>query len=384
MNGRIGNDWDPKSPVVLENQIAAYDNMRQRCPVAHSDYLNWSLFGHGDVMRVLEDPETFSNAVSPHLSIPNGMDPPVHTEYRQIVDKYFTPARMATFEPECRRIAIKLVKGLPAGVEVELMGTFALEFSLQMQSEFLGWPEHLHKPLLQWIDKNHRATLARDIPAMDAVALEFDSFIKELLDLRRVAGSAAPDDITTSLLRDTVGGQLLLDDEIVSILRNWTVAELSTIAASVGILVGHLAAHPDIQRQLRAEPSSLPEAIDEMMRIHAAFISSRRILTKPVEVGGHRLAAGDRITLIWASANRDEAVFGDPDEFRLDRDPASNLIYGAGVHICPGAPLARLELRVLMEELLGHTDHFELVTGSEPVMAAYPAGGFASLPLRIG
>jgi len=95
------------------------------------------------------------------------------------------------------------------------------------------------------------------------------------------------------------------------------------------------------------------------------------------------LAGGDRVTVIWASANRDEAVFGVPDEFRLDRDPTTNVRYGAGIHVCPGAPLARLELRVLVEELLARTSHVALAPGAVPVRATHPAGGFASLPPTI-
>ena len=376
-------DWDPRSEVVLDDQIAAYDEMRQRCPVAHSEYLNWSLFRHGDVKRALDDHETFSNAVSSHLSVPNGMDPPEHTEYRRIVDRYFTPERMISFEPACRQIAIELVERLPSGGEAEMMEEFARVFALQMQSAFLAWPRDLHEPLRQWIDKNQGSTLARDGIAMAAVALEFDVYIKELLAERRESGTAAPDDITTSLLREQVGDRLLQDEEIVSILRNWTVGELSTIAASVGILAHYLAAHPEVQQQLREQPSSLPTAIDEILRIHGPLISNRRIATKPVEIGGRRLKAGERVTLIWASANRDEAAFGDPGEFRLDREPSENLLYGAGVHVCPGAPLARLELRVVMEELLERTDHIDLVPGKEPVTATYPASGFSSLPLWI-
>lgn len=388
MDESLQPDWDPTSQPVLDNQIAAYDDMRQRCPVAHSDYLNWSLFSHADVMRVLDDHETFGNAFSAHLSIPNGMDPPEHTAYRQIIDRYFTHRRMTTFEPVCRQIAAELVEQLPAGGEIELMENFARVFSLRMQSAFLGWPEDLHEPLRRWIDKNHRATLARNRVAMAAVALEFDHFIKELLVVRREAGTAAPDDITTSLLREQIGdrtlnARTLNDEEIVSILRNWTVGELSTIAASVGILAHYLAAHPEVQRQLREQPSSLPIAIDEILRIHGPLIASRRITTMPVEIGGRHVSAGERISLIWSSANRDEAVFGDPDEFRLDRDPADNLLYGSGTHDCPGAPLARLELIVVMEELLKRTNHIELVPGKDPVMAAYPASGFSTLPLQI-
>lgn len=383
MSENFRPDWEPTSQPVLDNQISAFDDMRQRCPVAHSDYLNWSLFRHSDVIRVLNDHETFGNAVSAHLSIPNGMDPPEHTAYRQIIDRYFTPERMLTFEPLCRQIAVELVQELPAGDEIELMETFARAFSLRMQSAFLGWPRDLHEPLHRWIDRNHRATLARDQAEMEAVAVEFDHYIKDLLVVRREAGEAAPDDITTSLLHDQIGDRTLEDEEIVSILRNWTVGELSTIAASVGILAHYLAAHPDVQRQLREHPSSLPAAIDEILRIHGPLISSRRITTKPVDIGGRRVSAGERISLIWASANRDEAVVGDPDEFRPDREPSANLLYGAGIHDCPGAPLARLELLVVMEELLKRTDRIDLVPGKEPVMATYPASGFSTLPLRV-
>lgn len=113
------------------------------------------------------------------------------------------------------------------------------------------------------------------------------------------------------------------------------------------------------------------------------LISGRRITTCPVEIGGRQLAAGERLTILWASANRDEAVFGDPDEFRLDRDPADNLLYGAGVHVCPGAPLARLELRVVIEELLSATLELNLSASRPPLRAIFPAGGFSSLPMWI-
>lgn len=123
--------------------------------------------------------------------------------------------------------------------------------------------------------------------------------------------------------------------------------------------------------------------IDEVLRIHAPLIANRRVVVRPVEIGGHHLQHGERITLMWASANRDEAIFGNPDEFRLDRDPTQNLLYGAGIHACPGAPLARLELCLIMEELLKGTRQIELVPDKEPVKAIYPASGFSSVPVWI-
>ncbi|VVO17011.1 cytochrome P450 [Pseudomonas fluorescens] len=376
-------DWDPRSEAVLKDQTAAYDDMRHRCPVAYSQYGYTSLFRHEDVMRVLKDHATFSNAVSRFPSVPNGMDPPEHTAYRRLIEPYFSPQYMDAFAPACREIAVRLVQALPDEGPSELIGEFAQIFALQIQCAWLGWPADLHEPLRLWTLKNHAATLARDDAALSAVALEFDGYIKDLLDVRRTAGAAAPDDITTILLRDQSLGRPLTDDEIVSILRNWTVGELGTISASIGILAHYLAANAECQQQLRDQPSLIPAAIDEILRIHAPLIMNRRVTTQQVTLGGRTLEKGSRIALNWASANRDEAVFGDPDELRLDRDPELNLLYGAGIHVCPGAPLARLELRIVMEELLGRTRRITLAPDQEPVNAFFPASGFSSLFLRI-
>jgi cytochrome P450 len=383
MSEKSQPDWDPRSQSVIDDQITAYDHMRGRCPVAYSDYLHWSVFRHADVMRVLNDHDTFSNAVSSHLSVPNGMDPPEHTKYRKIIEPYFGPRRMQVFEPVCREIAVDLAKCLPVGGEIELMSGFAQNFALRVQCAFMGWPETLHEPLRRWILKNQAATLGGHRAAAAAVALEFDVYIRDLLNVRREAGSEAPDDITTSLLKERIDDRFLNDEEIVSIVRNWTVGELGTISASVGILAHYLVERPELQQQLRKQPSLLPAAIDEILRIHAPLVANRRVTTRAVTVGGREIASGERMTLIWASANRDEAVFGDPDEFRLDRDPSQNLLYGVGIHVCPGAPLARLELRIIMEELLVGTRQIALVPGKPPARAMYPASGFSSLPLWV-
>lgn len=218
---------------------------------------------------------------------------------------------------------------------------------------------------------------------MAAVALEFDGHVKALLKARRLEGGEAQDDITGGLMRERIGDRPLNEEEIVSILRNWTVGELGTIATCIGILAHYLAEHPVLQRQLREQPALLPAAIDEILRIYAPLIANRRITTRAIELDGRWIEAGERISLIWASANRDEAVFGNPDEFRLDRDPALNLLYGAGIHVCPGAPLARLELRILVEELLAGTREITPVPDKTPLKAVYPASGFTTLPLRI-
>ncbi|TCV01434.1 hypothetical protein EV686_102146 [Paracandidimonas soli] len=375
--------WDPRSNAVLQDQIAAYDAMRRTCTLAQSAYGYTSVFHHADVLRVLQDHEAFSNAVSRFPSVPNGMDPPEHTPFRKLIEPYFDRDHMDAFAPRCREISARLVDGLSSGTDIELIGEFAQIFALQIQCAWLGWPSSLHEPLRLWTLKNQAATLSRDHEAQKAVAWEFDGYIRDLLAARRDAGDAAPDDITTHLLRNNALGRLLTEEEIISILRNWTVGELGTIAASIGIIAHYLATHPDVQRQLRDDFSLLPAAIDEILRIHAPLIMNRRVTTRPVELGGYALPAGTRIAILWASANRDEAVFGCPDEFRLDRDPALNLLYGAGVHVCPGAPLARLELLVVTEALLAGTSWLAVSEGRPPAKACLPGSGFSSLFVRI-
>ncbi len=386
MNQPLPQDWDPASAAALLDQRATFDDMRERCPVAHSDFLGWSLFRHADVVRVLNDAATFSSVVSRHLSVPNGMDPPEHTGYRRIVERYFQPARMQGFEAPCREIAASLVRDLAGPGEVEFISALAQSFAVRVQCAFLGWPAQLHEPLRLWTQKNREASLALDRPAMASLAGEFAGHVSTLLQSRRGAGApaeAAEGDIVSSLLAQQVGGRPLSDEEIASILRNWTVGEVGTISAAVGILAHYLADHSDLQQQLRAQPSLLPEAIDEILRIHGPLVANRRTTTRPVEIGGRQIASGERISLNWIAANRDPRVFEAPDTFRLGRDPAANLLYGAGIHVCPGAPLARLELLVVMQELLGGTTQISLPADQPPTLAVYPASGFARLPLRV-
>lgn len=112
-------------------------------------------------------------------------------------------------------------------------------------------------------------------------------------------------------------------------------------------------------------------------------MANRRTATRPVTIGGRKIEAGEQVSLIWVSANRDGRIFEDPDSFRLDRDPARNLLYGAGIHVCPGAPLARMELEIIMEELLKGTAAITPAPDKSPVNAIYPASGYSTVPLRV-
>jgi cytochrome P450 len=237
--------------------------------------------------------------------------------------------------------------------------------------------------LADWTERSREATRPNDQAALASIAREFQELVAGMIEQRRTADAPPDDDATASLMHETVFSRPLDTLEIASILRNWTVGEIGTMGASIGILVHYLAEHPELQDRLRAEPSLLPAAIDEILRIRGPLVTNRRVTTRPVEIGGRNIESGERLSVNWVAANRDVRVFDDPEAFSLDRDPSQNLLYGAGIHVCPGAPLARMELRLVMEKLLELTARIELDPDKPPVLASYPASGFETLPVRL-
>jgi cytochrome P450 len=374
-------DWDPRDTAVLRDQRRAYDEMREHCPVAYSDFLDWSLFRHQDIIGVLADPQTYSSAAK-HRAIPNGMDPPDHTRYRRILEPYFQPEQLSRIEPHCRRIAVDLAQALLTRDEAEFISEFAQPLALKTHCAFLGWPLEDWEYLRGWTHGNQEAALSQDRAAGAALAREFAEYVAKALRIRREAGVNANDDLTTSLMRVTVEGMPLSDADIVSILRNWTAGQ-GTVAAALAILVFHLAEHTDVQHRLRGEPGLLPVAIDEIPRADGPLVANRRTTTSAVEIGGRQIGAGEKLTLNWIAANRDGRAFDDPDAVRFDRDAGDNLLFGAGIHYCLGAPLARLEMQVALEELLARTITIGLGTTAPPRRDTYPSNGFQALPVRL-
>ncbi|WP_031274904.1 cytochrome P450 [Pelistega sp. MC2] len=392
MNKRdnMTQDWNPRAAEVQNNQLLAYDKMRHTCPVAYDEQLGYSIFKHADVMGILNNPDIYSNHVSTrHIAVPNGMDGPLHMAFRRINDKYFTPARMAHFEPMCRKVIRDLIQTLPRDEPIEIMGSFAKYYAIRIQNAFMGWPSSLETPLLEWIEKNRRATLKQDREEITKIAIEFDHYIHQLLNERRQAGISPTQDITTELMHDLVDlpeqhiHRVMTEEELISLLRNWTVGELSTISASAGILLKFIAEHQDEQHRLRQHFDEIPAAIEEIMRLEDPLVSNRRRTKCPVHLGGKDIPENARLTINWVSANRDESAFENALTYNPHRDQTNNLVYGAGIHNCPGAPLARLELRLLLEEFLTHTQHIQLLAPHEIENAIYPVAGYAKVQLII-
>jgi cytochrome P450 len=372
------NDWDPRSPAVLADQRAAYDEMRDRCPVARSELMGWSVFRHADIARVVDDPATFSSA-SRHIAIPNGMDPPEHARYRDAIAPSFSEERLAALEPRCRAIAAELIEPMLAQDSAELLGEFAEPFALRTLCALLGWPESLWECLGGWTHGNQQAAFSRDPAAGRALAKLITEHVQANLDQHRDADHA-PRDVTDALLATAVDGAPLTDEQIVSVLRNWIAGE-GTVAGAISLAVLHLAQDVELQRRLRDDPSLIPQAVEELLRVDDPLVANRRTTTRAVEIGGRQVPAGAPISLMWIAANRDPATFENPEVVDIGRDTSDSLVWGRGAHLCLGAPLARLELRVAIEELLARSGAFEVA--GEVRQSVYPSDGLAWFGIRI-
>ena len=376
-------DWNPRGPRVRRDARAAYDEARSRCPVAHGPDGTWTLFSHADVTRAALDHETFSNAVSAHLQVPNGLDGPTHTAFRAVVDTFFTPERMAALEPVVGRVASAAVAALdvPGRLDAVALGA---RFAVRAQSAWLGWPPDLEGTLLAWMADHRAANRSRDRARTAAVAERFTAIVRELAAARRSPG--APDDVTAELVRSRVDGRPLTDAEVVSVLRNWTGGDLGSMALAAGVVVARLADDRELQDRLRAGvgDGELDAVLDEILRIDDPFVGNRRVTTRPVTVRGRDLPAGARVVLNWTAANRDPHAFGDPDAFDPEGHAADNLVWGIGKHVCPGRPLATLELRALVRALLAATTTITPDPDRPRERELPPAGGYATVPVVIG
>jgi cytochrome P450 len=334
---------------------------------------------HAAVVAVAQDPQTFSNNVSRHLHVPNGLDGEGHAAARRFLDPFFEPAEIAGLEPELRRIADELVAVLAGAGVFDAVADLGARFAVRAQSAWLGWRPDLEDALLSWVAENRAATRSRDTSLTRRVAADFDAIIGSLIRERQ---EQPTDDVTMRLMTTpTEEGETLTDPEVVSILRNWTGGDLSSLALCAGVVLQWIVEHPDHAAHLAAaSDAELDAAIDEILRADDPFVSNRRIATRDAVVDGCPVHAGDVLVIDWRAANRDPAAFSDPDGFDPEGHAAANLVYGTGPHVCPGRGLATLELRVLVRSLLAAG---RVVAAGDPERELPPVAGYRTVPVRI-
>lgn len=360
------------------DERALTDRLRQEHAVARTPKGEWVLLRHEDVVAAAEDDRRFSSAVSAHLQIPNGLDGTEHEQARRLIDAYLSGEALEPFVPRFATVAQELVAQLPRQEPVEIVGGLGTRFAVRAMTQWLGWDPEMESDLVAWMAANHEATRSGDRQRTDLVAQEFDEMIREVLAIRRRPGSVH-DDVTATLMADRTLGRELTDEELVSILRNWTGGDLGSMALCVGVVVDFLARHPEIQSKLRSPEITADQVdaiIDEILRIDDPFVSNRRRTTCPVTVSGVDIPSGEIVRLHWTSANRDEHRFGDPSEFNPDQNRDHNLVYGVGRHACPGRLLSTLELRCMVNALMAGTTLISPVPHRVNEREITPVGGY--------
>ena len=363
-----------------------YARLREKAPVArHEDPRFWVLSKHADVVAASTDPATFCSARGILLmeigveypSPPTMMhtDPPDHTRYRGMVQPAFKPSLTRSLEPLVRQRARDLLDALAAG-PVDFVDAVAVPFPLLVICDLLGLPPEDWRRLWEWSEAVIPG--ATDWPEERRTALQAEMFTELVTTAKERRAEPRADVISQ------VAAEGLSDDELAMFLVQLLVAgnETSRNMLSGGIVA--LAAHPDQWRRLRADRALVPTAVEEILRWTSPVVYFMRTATRDVELRGQRIAAGDPVVLLYASANRDEDEFGPTaDAFDVGRHPNHHVAFGFGPHFCLGAALARLEGKVLLEELLDRYGSIEKAGPAERTGSNVIAG-ITRAPVLLG
>ncbi|HEX4654475.1 MAG TPA: cytochrome P450, partial [Mycobacteriales bacterium] len=334
----------------------------------------WALTRHADVLAVSKDPARFCSSQGVLMNDRDRtvaaadsilyIDPPVHSRYRKLVGSGFTARRVAALEEQVRRLARELLAAVDPGQEVALVDTITAPLPLLVIAELLGVPGSDRAQFRIWSDAViEAATALTDDNALLALEL-MDYFAAALTD--RV--SSPRDDLLTVLVEAEVDGERLTDSERLGFCMTLLVAgnETTRSALSSGLIA--LAEHPDQRARLGSDPTLMSGAVEEILRWSTPIAAMSRTATTDTLVGGTTVAAGDYLVMVYLSANRDEAVYGDDAAaFDITREINPHLTFGIGEHFCLGASLARLETRVLVEELLAAHPSYAVTHQGEAV-----------------
>lgn len=386
-------DWDPLEPDALADPFAAHAELRRNCPVARSDRWGgfWSLMRHEDVIAASLDTDVFisgqkttiPDSTGPHRPPrpPLEVDRPEHTHYRRLLAPYFSPERTRQLEPRIREIAAELIDAAIAEREVDLVPTIAMPMPALVLCALLGLPSEDWSFLKRWttevIDAGRAGEPDRHTRANDAMY----GYVHSVVEARRTAKRDPELDIITGLSELVVDGRQLDDDQVTGVVRLLLQAGHNTTTNGLGSAFRYLGGHPIEQARLREDPGLIPMAVDEILRAFSPAQFLARTVTQEVEVCGKLLQPGEKVGLVWASANRDPEVFPEPERVDLARAPNRHVAFGYGIHRCLGAHLARAEMCVAVEELLARTTGFELA-GPAPEIG-WPHIGPRSVPVRL-
>ena len=360
-------------------------------PVTYSPY-DYGI--HEDLLAAFRNVDTFSNAygvsLEPAAFGPDAhkmmsflaLDPPRHTRMRSLVGKGFAPSRVAQMEDHIRTIALEHLEPALERGTFDFIADFAGKLPMDVISELVGVPRADRAEVRRLADLVvHREEGVFDVPraGMES-ALTLVAYYQDMVDERR---RARRDDLTSDLLDVELDGEKLTDEEVIAFLFLMVVAGNETTTKLLGNAWYWGWRNPDERAKPFGDPSRVGDWIEETLRFDTSSQMVLRVVRQPLELHGTVIPEGGRVLLLIGSGNRDESVFPDPDRYDLDRDTSKLISFGNGRHFCMGAPLARLEARVGLGELLKRVDGYEVDADGIQRVHSINVRGLAALPTSV-
>jgi cytochrome P450 len=387
--------YSPYAYEIHEDPYPIYARLRAEAPVYRNDEFDfWALSRHEDVLAAFRNVDAFSNSfgvsLDPSAFGPDAhkvmsflaLDPPRHTRMRSLVGKGFTPSKVAQMEDRIRAIAIEhLEPALDMG-EFDFIADFAGKLPMDVISELVGVPPVDRAEVRRLADLVvHREDGLFDVPraGMDA-ALTLVGYYQDMVNERR---SVRRDDLASALLDAEIDGDKLTDEEIIAFLFLMVVAGNETTTKLLGNAWYWGWHNPDQGTKPFDDPARVVDWIEETLRFDTSSQMLLRVTRMPLELHDTAIPEGTKVLLLIGSGNRDESVFPDPERYDLDRDTTKLISFGNGRHFCMGAPLARLEARIGLGELVKRVASYEVDPSGMARVHSINVRGFATLPTKV-
>jgi cytochrome P450 family 142 subfamily A polypeptide 1 len=364
--------------------------MRANAPV-YWDGVLWGVTRYDDVKAVSKDPGTFSSAggirpQQPALPMMIDMDDPAHLKRRMLVNKGFTPRRVRDSEPAVQRACTEILDAVCERGEADLVSDIAAHLPMIMIGDALGVRPEDRADLLRWSDDMLKGLSTEATPEqLEASAAAFGEYVAYANDVIADRQREPRDDLMSILVHAEVDGERLTPDDVLQESLLILIGGDETTRHVISGGVEQLLRNPDQWKRVAEDPEVRPSAVEEMLRWVTPIKNMVRTATRDVELGGQQLRRGDELMLLYPSANRDEAVFEDPFRFDVARTPNEHVAFGFGPHFCLGASLARLEISVMLDQLLDRLPDLALADpDAEPELRpANFVSGIETLPVRF-
>jgi hypothetical protein len=382
--------FNPYSYEFHDDPFPVYRRLRDEAPCYHDEELGfWALSRYADVVDALHDPDTYCSrhGITLEQGSPLPMllttDPPEHTRLRRLVSRAFTPRRIAALEPSIRALSAQYLDALGGRGEFDLIGDYAALLPMDVISRMLGVPDADQQQLRKWSDALlHREEGVPDVTpeGIDASIHLYKYFSAFVADRRAHPGG---DDFTAALVAAEPDGEQLSDEQVVGFCFLLIIAGNETTTKLLGNALLALQRFPAEKAKVLADPGRIPDAVEEILRFEGSTQLMARTVTRDVARHGREMPEGAKVLLLLGSGNRDERVWERPDVFDIDRPwPTHHLGFGHGIHVCLGAALARLEMRVSLEEFLARHPGYEVDEENLERVHSGNVRGYSRMPVR--